>query len=133
MRSEGVMLGKISLKYRVLFHSYGIAMETLEPNTEGKTALKGKFRNRGRLEIISNLLTIAKNGTLKTHLMYGANLSYLMVTEYLDIMLRSELIAEENGNDNSSKQYRTTEKGTKFLELYQTIKSMVGEQYLAGE
>ncbi|MCL4519630.1 MAG: winged helix-turn-helix domain-containing protein, partial [Thaumarchaeota archaeon] len=108
-------------------------MEDSATGAEGKTSVRGKFRNRGRLEIISNLLTIAKNGTLKTHLMYGANLSYLMVTEYLDIMLRSELIAEANGNDNTSKQYRTSDKGLKFLELYQTIKAMVGEQYLTGE
>lgn len=108
-------------------------LEALATNTEGKSGIKGKFRNRSRLEIISNLLTIAKNGTLKTHLMYGANLSYLMVTEYLDIMLRSELIMESNENDNTSRTYRTSDKGMKFLELYQTIKSMVGEQYLTGE
>ena len=108
-------------------------METLSANDESKPAIKGKFRNRGRLEIISNLLTIARNGSLKTHLMYGANLSYLMVTEYLDILLRSGLIVENNGNETNSKQYKTSEKGAKFLELYDAIKKMVGEQYLAGE
>ncbi len=94
---------------------------------------KGKFRNRSRMEIIANLLNIAKKGTLKTHLMYGANLSYLMVTEYLNILLGAGLIAEETSEDGAARQYKITEKGFQCLELYDSIKNMVGEQYLAGE
>ncbi len=101
-------------------------METaIETNAE----VKGKFKNRSRTEIIANLLKIARNGSLKTHLMYGANLSYHMVNHYLGILLQSDLIREERSEDGSSKQYRTTEKGFRCLEIYDAIKGMIGEHY----
>jgi predicted transcriptional regulator len=104
----------------------------LESAIARKNEPKGKFRNRSRMEIIAVLLTIAKQGTLKTHLMYGANLSYLMVTEYLNILLDADLIREQIADDKT-KQFKTTEKGFRCLELYDSLKGMIGEQYLAGE
>jgi predicted transcriptional regulator len=104
----------------------------VESAIQRKTDPRGKFRNRSRMEIIAVLLNIAKAGTLKTHLMYGANLSYLMVTEYLNILLDAELIREEV-SDDGSKQFKTTEKGFKCLEIYDTLKGMIGAQYLAGD
>ena len=91
---------------------------------------KDRFRNRSRLEIVSNLLTRAKTSALKTHLMYGANLSYPMLGEYLSILLRSELIGEERDEKEVLVHYRTTSKGLEFLDLYQSIKEMFGDQYL---
>ena len=96
----------------------------------GSSHAKDKFRNRSRLEIVSNLLTRARNGALKTHLMYGANLSYPMLGEYLNILLRSELILEERDENDVSIRYRTTQKGLEFLRLYESIKEMFGDQYL---
>ena len=91
---------------------------------------KDKFRNRSRLEIVSNLLVRAKNGALKTHLMYGANLSYPMLGEYLNILLRSGLIREDSNDRDTSVRYTTTSKGLDFLRLYDSIRSMFGDQYL---
>ena len=78
------------------------------------------------MEIVANLLTIAKNGALKTHLMYRANLSYLMVTEYLDFLCRSDLICENVDEEGTSKIYRTTAKGLKYLEVYETLQTIIG-------
>jgi predicted transcriptional regulator len=106
---------------------------SIEPVIERKTEVKGKFRNRSRLEIIASLLNIGKKGSLKTHLMYGGNLSYLMVTEYLSILTSSGLMIEERSEDGSFRQFRTTEKGLECLRLYESIRDMIGAPHLVGE
>ena len=85
-----------------------------------------KFKNRNRMQIVANLLSIAKSGALKTHLMYRANLSYLMVTEYLDFLCRSNLIKETVDVEGTTKLYQTTEKGLKYLEVYDSLQAIVG-------
>ena len=78
------------------------------------------------MEIVANLLTIGKGGALKTHLMYRANLSYLMVTEYLDFLCGSNLIRESLDDEGTTKLYQTTEKGLKYLEVYDTLQEIIG-------
>ncbi len=120
------------LKYRdkIVSVETGITIlmaELLEDEKSGqKTAVTNKFKNRNRMEIVANLLTIAKTGALKTHLMYRANLSYLMVTEYLDFLSRSYLISKTVDDEGTSKIFRTTAKGLKYLDVYETLQSIIG-------
>ncbi|MHB1908348.1 MAG: winged helix-turn-helix domain-containing protein [Nitrososphaerales archaeon] len=92
-------------------------------NAKAPTA---RFKNRNRMEIVANLLTIAKSGALKTHLMYRANLSYLMVSEYLGFLSSAELIKERVDEDGAVKLYQTTPKGLKYLEVYESLQSIAG-------
>lgn len=85
-----------------------------------------KFRNRNRMEIVANLLQIARTGALKTHLMYRANLSYLMVTEYLGYLLTSGLVEETVDEEGVTKVYRTSPKGLKYLQVYDSLQSIAG-------
>lgn len=91
-----------------------------------KGAIGNKFKNRNRMEIVANLLSIAKNGALKTHLMYRANLSYLMVTEYLDFLSRSGLIRETLDSEGTNRLYQTTGKGLKYLDVYESLQAIIG-------
>lgn len=100
---------------------------TAERKAEAKSVSGStKFKNRNRMEIVANLLSIAKSGALKTHLMYRANLSYLMVTEYLDFLCRSNLIRETVEEEGTTKLYQTTEKGLRYLEVYETLQGIIG-------
>ena len=85
-----------------------------------------RFKNRNRMEIVANLLNIAKTGTLKTHLMYKANLSYVMITEYLDYLQETGLIQESLDKGETSKLFQTTEKGLKYLEAYGSLQNIAG-------
>jgi len=73
-------------------------------------------RYRGRLEIIRDILLVVKNRkkTKKTRVMYGANLSYKLLTEYLGVILSAGLL-EYDGES----YYTITDRGKKFLELCQ--------------
>ena len=89
---------------------------------ESKT--KTRFKNRNRLGIVANILTIAKTGALKTHLMYRANLSYTMLRDYLKFLLDNGLLSESQYPEDKVTLYRTTDKGTRFLESYVALKDL---------
>jgi len=70
---------------------------------------------RSRLEIIRDILLIAfeEDGTKKTRIMYGANLSYKLVTQYLEIIIKAGLLKYDGKSI-----YKITRKGMEFLDLY---------------
>jgi predicted transcriptional regulator len=86
--------------------------------------VRGKHRNR--IQIISELLEVARGGVIKTHLMYSANLSFKMLSQYLDFMLRAGLLKEVKNPETGTKIYKTTSKGTKYLELYRKVQEISG-------
>ncbi len=97
--------------------------ENLFAAEEQKSA-KTRFKNRNRLGIVANILTIAKTGALKTHLMYKANLSYTMLRDYLKFLLDNGLLSESQYPEDKVTLYRTTDKGVRFLESYVALKDL---------
>ncbi len=71
-------------------------------------------KRRDKLCIIAEILEIAKDGTLKTQIMYRANLSFAQLNEYLKFMLKIRLIQKivKSGKE----VYVATEKGLDFLQ-----------------
>jgi|GEM_PF-1179529 predicted transcriptional regulator len=86
--------------------------------------LRTRFKNRNRLGIVANILTIAKSGALKTHLMYKANLSYTMLRDYMRFLKENELLSEMYYPAEKVTLYKTTEKGRRFLESYVALKDL---------
>ena len=76
-------------------------------------------KRRDKLYIIAEILETAKDGVLKTQIMYGANLSFTQLNDYLGFMLKSELLEKLLLNDKEV--YRATEKGMNFLQRYREI------------
>ena len=80
-------------------------------------------KRRDKLCIIAEILEIAKNGTLKTQIMYKANLSFTQLNEYLKLMLKIRLLAKlaYNGKD----VYTATEKGSDFLQRHSELTELL--------
>ena len=79
-------------------------------------------KKRSRLEIIRDILEVIKNrnGRIKpTHILYKSNLSYGMMEEYLDELIKKEFIIENKNQNN--KTYSITEKGVNYLSQYKLI------------
>jgi predicted transcriptional regulator len=72
------------------------------------------MKYRSRTELASNILEAANGGATKTKIMYKAFLSYAQLKEYLNFLAANGLI----DYDTSSQTFRTSEKGHKFLGLY---------------
>ena len=80
-------------------------------------------KRRNRLLIIAEILAIAKDGTLKTRIMYGANLSFAQLNEYLNFLLKRQLVKVDT--ENARNLYRTTHKGVIYLENYEKISNLL--------
>jgi len=66
------------------------------------------------MQVISDILVEATNGSNKTRIMYRANLNFLRFDRYLSELLEKGLVVEVN-NPNGSIVYKTTEKGKALL------------------
>lgn len=69
---------------------------------------------RRRLDIIADILFVARQRPRKTQIMYQANLSYKLLTKYL-LYVRKACLLRFEREDGC---YMLTEKGVEFLERY---------------
>ena len=93
------------------------------PLEEGPTVVS----NRTRIEILASILNVASNGSLKTHIMYKANLSHRQLEKYLEFLIRNMLLEETNEPD-VGRRYRLTQKGIDFLKDYSRLESHFTER-----
>jgi predicted transcriptional regulator len=78
-----------------------------------------KYRNRS--EICAQILETANGGVMKTKIMYKAFLSYEQMKEYLVVLVENNLIMY----DKETGRYKTTEKGLKFVQLYNKMGALM--------
>ena len=103
---------------------------TIDENSRKKIKSVEKVENkrRDRLHIIAEILTITKDGSLKTQIMYKANLSFAQLNEYLTFLEQIELISLNK--ENNKTVYKTTDKGQNYLEKYKGISEILGNDDL---
>jgi len=88
-------------------------------NTETSTT------RRDRLNILIEILCIAKRGAPKTRIMYQANMSFAGINEYLPILLRSRLLTQNL--EGKKTIYQSTDKGIAVLNLYSQLTELINE------
>jgi len=76
-------------------------------------------KRRDRLYIIAEILDIAREGALKTQIMYKANLSFAQLNEYLDLLVKLKLVDTIPVNDKTV--YKTSLKGLEYMQSYKEI------------
>lgn len=90
----------------------------MNPRFEERTS-----KRRDKLRIIAEILEIAEDGTLKTQIMYKANLSFAQLNEYLKFMLKINLI--EKVANRGKDIYVATSKGIEFLRRQSEITELL--------
>jgi predicted transcriptional regulator len=81
--------------------------------------------HRDRVDIISQILEAANGGASKTRIMYKAVLSYNQMKECVKLLTEKGLL----GYDQQEVQtFKTTEKGLRFLDIYNRISDMIKEE-----
>jgi predicted transcriptional regulator len=86
--------------------------------------LEKERKRRNRLYIMAEILGIAKDGCLKTQIMYKANLSFAQLNEYISFLIEINLLKIQK--ENGKKIYETTDKGNEYLEKYKDIANLLG-------
>ncbi len=76
-------------------------------------------KRRDRLYIIAEILDIAKDGALKTQIMYKANLSFSQLNTYIKLLLETQLL--EISRKNRRMIYKTTKKGAEYMQSYKEV------------
>ena len=72
-------------------------------------------------------MRLAKDGTLKTHVQYGANLSWHLTKKYLQKMVSGGLLSIE-----SDRQYHATKAGMRWLGYYDRMMAVTPEELTAA-
>jgi predicted transcriptional regulator len=75
------------------------------------------MKYRSRTDIIVTMLEAARIGQTKTKIMYSSFLSSHQLRPYLELVVSNGLLAY----DSTKGRYRTTEKGLRLLDLYDTV------------
>ena len=84
------------------------------------------------MEILANILDVAHNGALKTHIMYKANLSHRQLEKYLGFLMNNAMIVKVEDPEYGGTYYRVSEKGVEFLKDYARLSAhLKGSEQLA--
>jgi predicted transcriptional regulator len=101
-----------------MFGDEGRAVTTIELNN----------KRRDRHDIVAEILKTAREGRIKTHIMYKAKLSYSQINSYLQLLVDKGFL--ENNTVMRKRQsitlYKTTPKGVYFIENIDTVNQMLG-------
>jgi predicted transcriptional regulator len=87
---------------------------------------KNSRKRRDRLYIIAEILSIARDTSLKTQIMYKANLSFAQLNEYLNFLLKMELL--QRNTEEGKTTYKTTAKGMEYLQNYEEISNLLRKE-----
>lgn len=83
----------------------------------------GKIRRRSRLDIIVGILHAAADATVKTRIMYRANVNFVQFSEYVKLLLEARLIATIRSGKRTF--YKTTEKGRLLLRRFNETEEII--------
>jgi len=72
---------------------------------------------------MAEILEVALEGTLKTQVMYRANLSFAQLNHYLRLLLDLNLLELKENTEKAI--YKTTNKGMRFLDSYKQIRDLL--------
>jgi len=91
-------------------------------------AIELNNKRRDRHDIVTEILKTAREGKIKTHIMYKAKLSYSQINTYLQLLVDKGFL--ENNTVVRKRQtitiYRTTPKGVHFIENIETVNELLG-------
>lgn len=83
------------------------------------------------MDIMADILRVARGGAKKTWIVYKANLNFKIVRDYLAELKRKGLLSSQEDIGF----YRTTERGLEFLEQYDSFRrfhsTRMGTPYLS--
>lgn len=87
--------------------------------------MSARKNNRGKIEIMADILNLSTAGIKKTHIMYRANLSYEQILYYLGELQGKGLL--EQRIEEGTTIYGTTEKGREFLGHFSQMSELMSE------
>ncbi len=85
-----------------------------------------RAKRRDNLSIMADIIEIAREGALKTQIMYKANLSFSQLNTYLSFLISNNLLAQTIFDGREG--YIVTEQGLDFLQKHNEIVQLLNGQ-----
>ena len=82
---------------------------------------------RGYMEILYSILSVCLSGASKTHVMFRCRLNSKQLHFYIEILLTKGLLEKGREPPSAKVEYRTTQRGRKYLETYGALLEMLSE------
>ncbi|MCD6411658.1 MAG: DUF4364 domain-containing protein [Thermoplasmata archaeon] len=79
---------------------------------------------RSEIDILADILELAKNGAQKTKILCRVNLNYTQLKTYLSFLVERKLL-DERKDGARSRIYRTTDRGLQLLDSIKQVKSFL--------
>ena len=76
------------------------------------------IRRRNDLDIVADILQVARDGAKKTRIVYQANLNFRIVKGYLERLIGNGMLVHD------PPRYYTAEKGVTYLTRYRNLLSL---------
>jgi len=95
-----------------------------DPHLRTQTVLDK--RGRDRLSIAAEILYITLDGSLKTQIMYKANLSFAHLSSYLSLLLECKLVEKIETEEKTV--FKATPKGIWFLKAYRDVNRLLSTE-----
>ena len=89
---------------------------------------KPRFLQRSRIDIIACILENSYDGSRKTRLIYGCNLSFSQLNRYIDCLVEAGLL-KISRRENGKELFETTDMGKEFLGDYERVRSILNEMH----
>lgn len=81
------------------------------------------WERRDRLGIMAEIMEVSKGGRLRTQIMYGVNLSFSQLREYLSFLTERGFLKVRV--ENRKRVYETTAKGIQYIESYREMSNLL--------
>ena len=88
-----------------------------------ESTVQSLWDRRDRLNIMAEILELASEGRLKTQIMYGVNLSFSQLKEYLSFLTERGFLKVQI--ENRKRIYETTAKGIQYIESYMEMSNLL--------
>ena len=75
---------------------------------------------RSAMEISADILRVAREGAKKSHIVYKANLNFKLIEKYLNRLEEAGLIIK--GSNGEGRVFKTTERGTEYIDHFNGFK-----------
>jgi predicted transcriptional regulator len=78
---------------------------------------------RSPMEMVCDVLKVISSGPTKpTHILYKANMSWKVLSSYLDFLMLGGMIEKEDADGGKRSVYNLTIKGRRILRLYEGLR-----------
>jgi predicted transcriptional regulator len=114
------------VRVETLLLTYDSLTTSVGRKTENMNGQDCSRERRSRFSVIGEILQVAIQGVSKTRIMCRANLSTLMMNEYIELLERLNLV--EALSEKGRTIYKTNEKGFQFLQNYRQILEILGDR-----